>query len=118
MGLRNLSLSLKRVAYDPSSDRKKVAVAEAYTTFYHGQTTVGTSAVQLTTESIECKKGVLIKADDDNTGNIYVGNSDSVTSSTGFKLKAGQGVTVEINDPSKIYLIADADNQKVYWIAV
>jgi len=85
--------------------------------FSHGQVDVGTSAVQLTSSSTPCKFGVVIKADDDNSGNVYIGGS-GVTTSNGFRLKAGQGISFEIDDASKVYAIADSTGQKVHWIAV
>ena len=88
------------------------------TSFESGQTTLGTTAVQLTSTSILTKKGVLIKADDDNTGSVYIGKDDTVSTTTGFRLSAGQGIAIEVDDASKIWLIADADNQKVHWIAI
>ena len=88
------------------------------TSFKLGQTTVGTTAVQLTSESTPTKKGVLIKADDNNTGSVYIGKDNTVSTTTGFRLNAGQGIAIEVDDASKIWLVADADNQKVHWIAV
>lgn len=99
------------------TDNTKV-VEKVASSFSHNQTTVGSSsAVQLTTTSTPCKFGIIVKADDSNTGNIYVGGS-GVTTSSGFKLQAGQGISFEIDDASKVYVIADADNQKVHWIAI
>jgi len=86
--------------------------------FESGQTTVGTTAVRLTSESTPTKRGVVIKADDDNTGNVYIGKDNTVSTTTGFRLGAGQGITIEVDDASKIWLVADADSQKVHWIAV
>ena len=85
--------------------------------FRHGQQTVGTSAVQLTSTAHIVVFGVLVKADNGNTGNVYVGWK-GVTTSTGFRLSAGEGIFIEVDNPTKVYLIADADNQKVYWVGV
>jgi len=139
---------VSEVAYDSVNDRKKISIendsvgiAKEATlssidgkitkcdtdnitvskrvsdSFSHGQVDVGTSAVQLASSSTPCKFGVVIKADDDNSGNVYVGGS-GVTTSDGFRLSAGQGITLEIDDASKIYVIADSSGQKVYWIAI
>jgi len=72
---------------------------------------VGTTEVQISTvtEAYE----VLIKADDDNTDDIYIGKS-GVTVGNGFRLKAGQGITLKVRDPSKIYAISATDGQKIY----
>jgi len=87
------------------------------TSFSYGQTTVGTTAVQLTTTTTSLSFGVLVKADQNNTGNVYVGDS-SVSTTNGFKLSPGQAIEIEIDDASKIYVIADAADQKVYWFGV
>lgn len=92
--------------------------------FRHGQNSdVDTSAEQLTATSFHTRKGVVVKAADANSGTIYVGNSSSVTANSadatdGFELGAGQSITIEIDDPSKIYVIASAANQKVFWLAL
>jgi len=81
------------------------------------QATVGTTASQLSATSISAKS-VTIKSDSNNTGNIYIGFDSSVSSANGFQLEPGGGVDISIDDLSKIWLIADADNQKIYVIYV
>ncbi|MHC1624453.1 MAG: hypothetical protein ACXQS2_00350 [Methermicoccaceae archaeon] len=95
-----------------------LSVVATQPSFKSGQTTVGTTAVRLTSEPTPAKKGVVIKADDDNTGSVYIGKDNTVSTTIGFRLGAGQGITIEVDNASKIWLIADADNQKVHWIAV
>jgi hypothetical protein len=58
---------------------------------------------------------VLIKTDENNTGNIYVGRY-GVTTTNGFKLAAAQGIEVHIRDSSKVWLASDQDSQKVYYM--
>jgi len=84
---------------------------------YHGQTTVGTTAVQITTTVTVAVFGICIKADDGNTGNVFIGEA-GVTTSNGFKLAPGEAITIEIDFPEKLYAIADAADQKVHWLAV
>jgi len=88
----------------------------AQTSFSHGQETVGTSAVQLTSAS--ATKGVLVKAHKGNSGTVYVGNSSSVSTTNGFELGAGEAVEIEVDNANKIWVIADAADQKVSWVAV
>lgn len=91
---------------------------------HHGSNRdVDTAAEQLTTTSSVALQGVLIRADTSNTGVVYVGFSSSVTAGTtdatdGMPLLAGESLEVEIRDPSTIYVIASANNQIVYWMAV
>jgi len=81
------------------------------------QVTVGTSAIQVSSESIACKQ-VILKADNDNSGDIYVGKDSSVSSANGFRLMPGEAVTIPIDDLSKIWVIATTSGQKLYVIWV
>jgi len=90
----------------------------SFTYAYYTQVTVGTTSTRLTSVDTHLMRGVLIKADNDNTGNVYVGGVPSVTTSNGFRLAAGEGVLIEIDNANKVYMIADASNQKVHVIGV
>jgi len=85
---------------------------------YTGQLTVGTSVVRLSSSSIELVRGVVIKADSSNTGNVYVGGNSSLSTTNGFKLEPGEGIFIEVEDANLVWLIADASGQKVYAIGV
>ena len=78
-----------------------------------GQTTVGTTAVAVTNEPHDI---IVVKALAGNTGKVYVGPDANVTTSNGFELSAGDGVTLETSAP--VYAIADAAGQGVCWIAM
>ena len=84
--------------------------------FNHGQVTVGTLAVQL--PSAGAAKGVLVKAHKGNSGTVYIGNSNAVSTTTGFELAAGEAVVIEVNNANLIWVIADTADQKVSWVAV
>jgi len=83
---------------------------------------IGTTAVQITTTSIVCPHGVLVKADDNNTGDVYVGPKGVTAGTTdatdGIRLRAGDAVTMEIDNANTIYVIASVAGQKVWWIAI
>jgi len=83
---------------------------------------IDTSAEQLTDSDYQCRIGILIRADDENTGNIFVGLSNVTAGDTpwtdGMKLCPGDALFLEINRPNRVYVIADAANQKAYWIAI
>lgn len=84
------------------------------TQFEGGEVTVGTSAVELT--FTDQTKTILIQADHDNTGSIWIGKSN-VTSSTNrmARLMAGESVTISLNDTSDpIYAVSDSAGQTVY----
>ena len=72
----------------------------------------------MTTSSFSCNKGVTVTADMSNSGTIFVGNSTGVTSTSGFPLEAGDAIFLPIDNPTKIYLIADASSQKALYVAV
>jgi hypothetical protein len=95
----------------------KDETVKAQPSFNYGQTTVGTSAVQLTTTSTPCVKGVLVKALAANTAKVYIGNN-SVTTSNGYELSAGQEVFIQVDDVNKLYAISTTTGQKVCWIGV
>lgn len=83
---------------------------------------IGTSAVQITTTSIACKQGVLVKASSTNTGIVYVGPS-GVTASTanatdGMELLAGESFVLPVDNANKVYAIASAPGQKIYFVAL
>lgn len=79
--------------------------------------TVGTSAIPLTSRDTPCK-GCFLKADDDNTGDIYWGFRPNITAgggaTSGYKLRAPQGSDIPIDNLNKIYVIASTANQKIY----
>jgi len=75
------------------------------------QITVGTDKQRLSDDFPTYT--VVLKADDDNTGNIYVGNSD-VTTSSGLRLSPGQSLSIDIDNLNKVYVIADTADQKLY----
>lgn len=94
------------------------------TRFPHGaKSSVGGTAVQMTTNTIKTTTGVIIKAATTNTGIVYVGDDSAVTANAvdgtdGFPLTAGESITLPILDASTIYLIASAAGQKVFWVAL
>ena len=120
----NLELVMIRV--DPTTLRLKVAgtiTSETISSFDHGRNSdVDTAAEQITTTSVTANFGVLVKAANGNTGKIFVGNSDvtadSADATDGFELGAGESLLVKVDNANKVYVIASAVNQAVYWFVV
>lgn len=85
------------------------------------KSSIGTSAVQITTSDIKCIFGVLVKADDDNSGDVYIGpkgvTAGTADATDGIRLKAGDSVFIEIDNANKVYAIGSAAGQKVYFVA-
>lgn len=92
-----------------------------------GQRTVGQTAVALAASAVACRVGVVVKALAANTGKIYVGLTDAVTTSTGFELNPKEQMSFDtaflralggtgIGDLVNLYLISDTASQGVsYW---
>jgi len=83
----------------------------------YGAKTVGVAgtAEALSTDTIE--HIVYIKAMTSNTGNLYVGDS-AVSSANGFPLAAGEQISLQTRDLSKIYLDTDTGGEGVKFIGV
>ena len=79
-------------------------------------------AEQLTPEDRPCKIGILVKADDDNTGDIFIGNTD-VTAGTdpltdGMRLVPGDSIFFNVRNANDLYVIGSAVNQKAWYFTV
>lgn len=98
-------------------------VNSAVAAFDHGsKSSIGTSAVALIVASTPAKIGVLVKAARRNSDIVYIGNSD-VTAGTadatdGLELFAGESVFIEIDNVNKLFAIAGATGQKVFFTVV
>ena len=74
-------------------------------------------------QNFKAKRSITLLADGSNTIPVYVGDINTAAHATGgnavgFPLKADASITLEITDPSKIYLDATASGPVIYWIAV
>lgn len=95
--------------------------------------TVGTTASQpaSTTPGTPCTTGVQVKADDSNTGNIFIGYAGTLTASpsgvNNMRLTAGQSyfipalklrnATSTVGDVSNLWAISDAVGQGL-WVDI
>lgn len=76
--------------------------------------TIGTVAETLSIDSQQVVSAT-IKADDDNSGSVYVGGPNVNTTSAGFRLKAGQALSgVTISDLKSVWIVGSGSGQKVY----
>jgi len=83
--------------------------------FITDQQNVGLTVTQLSSNAL--KNSICIKANNSNTGIIYIGNSNLLTTSNGFALEAGECVTLPITNSNLIYLVSDSASQKISYIA-
>jgi hypothetical protein len=93
-----------------------------------GHKTVGTSAVQLTTVSVEMEKGLLLRAPGStdpvpNTAPIWVGINEGVTAdsnqgSGGMPLVPGASITIPASLANDLWVISTAVSQDIAWMGV
>ena len=117
----NLLPSLISGAENPlTTISKSVGITGTFDT--GGNSDVDTTAEALTATSFTCRQGVMITAAEDNSGLIYIGNSDvtaaAADSTTGIPISGGESLFFSANNPSSIYVIASAVNQACFWLAV
>ena len=125
VGAGNAGSETQRVSI--STDDVNLAAINASTsarsTFDHGSNLdIDATAEQITSTSFAAKKGVLLKAGIDNSGIIYIGNSDvtagGTASTDGMPLSAGESIEIEVDNPNKLYAIGSTIDQKIYWFAI
>lgn len=82
----------------------------------HGLKTVTTAGTQVALATAnQLFAGVHIKAEDTNTGYIYVGDSD-VASTNGFQLAAGEAVFIEVNQIATIWIDSSVNGDGVTYV--
>lgn len=82
------------------------------TTIYSAQQTV-TGAAAALASSGSLVNGVIVKAGSTNANPVYVGPS-GVTSSTGYRLNAGEAISYAVANASGVYIIGTAGTDVVY----
>ena len=84
--------------------------------FMAGHGTIGTTATKASALQIKAYHSVKIKADSANTDNVYVGQSDQVTSTNGYQLDAGEEVEIPVDRLDKVWVIGGAAAQGYSWL--
>ncbi len=87
-----------------------------------GQATVSGTAAPLVAAATgvgqgtgRCSSGLVLYARASNSVSVFVGNS-AVTTSTGYELEAGKAISLDVDDPSKIYVVCASTSPVVSWI--
>lgn len=75
--------------------------------------TVGLTAVQLAATPLALRKSIAVKALAANSGQVYVGAANTVTTATGYELSAGDAVTIDLDAVATVWAIADTVAQAV-----
>lgn len=86
----------------------------------HGHIPVGTETVRLC-HSFITRRGVLLRADSENTANVYVGNGPNIDTggeNGGMPLPPGTSLFIPIDDPSVLYVVSTDTDQDLAWMAV
>jgi hypothetical protein len=100
---------------------------ETVSDLYHGVTVVGTQRTFLTDKAPKAYKGVLLRcpgSTDDGGGNsvsVYVGGrgvTADKNASGGIPITPGTAMFVPIEDASRLFVIATANNQHIAWMLV
>jgi hypothetical protein len=97
-----------------SSDQSGIPVGTESASVNVGQTTSGTSAVQLSATSIASTNGILVQAISTNTASVFIGGS-GVTTGSGFELQAGQAVPFTASNITALYVVGSNITDKVCW---
>lgn len=80
-------------------------------------TTAGTP-VKVTTSTRKMSIGARVRALAANTGKIYVGFSNAVSSSTGYQLSAGESVLVEVRTADGLWIDSSVNAEGVCFMLV
>lgn len=87
------------------------------------KTSIGTTAVQLTTRNLNASRGVQVLAATTNSVSVYIGPK-GVTAGTssadtdGYPLAAGEAIVVPVIEPNKIYAITASSTAAVSFMLV
>ena len=82
--------------------------------FQTSQYTVGTSAVQVTVTPLTNRSSVSLKTTTTSNSIVYVGNSSSVTTTTGYALFNGDSLQLDLTPTSQVWVISNNPGQIVY----
>lgn len=82
--------------------------------FFHGQKTLSTSPIQVSSETI--RSGITIKSLASNTSDVYIGNSLGVSTSTGYVLSAGETIYLEVSAVSTIFARSSSGTATISYI--
>lgn len=66
--------------------------------------------------TLHAMKHVKIKADLDNSDNVYVGHDQNVSASNGYPLDAGEEVDVPVDSLDKVWVVGGAADQGYGWL--
>jgi len=84
------------------------------------KTGIGPSGVPISDLDLHCVNGIVIYADTNNSGVIWVGNNGFTMNSgditDGFPISAGDVLTLDHRNPENIYVASPLSGQTLWWI--
>lgn len=80
--------------------------------------TIGTTAVQLATPALANRSSMSFKAVCSGGQAIYIGNSGSVTTSSGYPLFNGESLQLDLTGATSPWAIASAAGQQLYVLEI
>lgn len=89
---------------------------ESLTTFTTAGVTVLNSATRIDSSQLANRKAVSLKATTTNNKRIFIGEDNTVTTSTGYPLSAGASLDIDLTDDAEIWGIADGSSQSLFII--
>ena len=89
------------------------------TNFQTSQYIVGTSAVQLTPTPLTNRSSMSIKVTTTSSLDaVYIGNSNAVTTSTGYALFSGDSFQLDLTPAHQVWVIGTSSGQIVYALEI
>ena len=82
---------------------------------------IGGTAVRMSTTPLECKRGLTLVPDGGNNANVYFGGPNitaNAADATDGCLIPSSGIHIKVENVSDVYLISDGSNQVVFWAAL
>lgn len=81
-----------------------------------GTITVGTSPIQGPEIRAAPDRAIVLIADAGNPGKVYIGYDENVTVDIGFPVQAGDALSLNVDNLSDIWFVADQEDQKIRYI--
>lgn len=85
-------------------------------TFNTGQTSVGTTAIEIAPTPITNRQNVRLRLPQGATNDVYIGPDNTVTTANGFLLEAGESHDVPIGVDGEIWAITASGSTNVTWM--
>jgi hypothetical protein len=86
--------------------------------FQTSQYTIGVTAIQITPTPLAGRSSISIKVTTTGMAMIYIGNSNAVTTTTGFPMVSGDNIQMDLTTSQSIYAISNMAGQLLYALEI